>query len=401
MPHVTLKSIAHNTEIDEIAAKYQPKIDEALAELNKALKEKWKEWEVPHDAEKDWSKETKAAHKRFWNARRKKRQEIDESINRYAPQETLYDKPQIQRGVVRVSGPFTVEGIPAPTIQDPSEAPIPQFEVEEAQARISDKAGDYLSSMINLLKQQGGVIFPGGKKMNFTNLRAATTPGFIHAEAEASQNGSPLKVALSFGPKHGPITAYQVQEATRSAYMKAYNVLIFAGFSYDPEAQALIQKAPVEGVDIHFANVAPDVLVGDLLKTTRASQIFTVFGQPDVAVTPQKDDTYVVELRGVDIYDPIKGEVKSTSGENVAAWFLDTDYDGATFHISQAFFPGDAKAWKRLERALKAQIDEETFQQMRSTESFPFKAGEHKRIAAKVIDFRGNEVMRIEKLAGA
>ena len=398
VPHITLKSIAHNTEIDEIAAKYQPKIDDALAELNKALKKKWKEWEVPHDVDKDWAKETKAAHKRFWNARRKKRQEIDESINRYAPQETLYDRPQTKSGVVRVSGPFTVEGIPAPTIQDPSEAPIPQFEVEEAQARISDKAGDYLSSMINLLKQQGGVIFPGGKKMNFTNLRAATTPGFIHAEAETEQNGSTLKVALSFGPKHGPLTAYQVQEATRSAYMKAYNVLIFAGFSYDPEAQALIEETEVKELEVHFANIAPDVLVGDLLKTTRASQIFTVFGQPDVAVTPQKDDTYVVELRGVDIYDPIKGEVKSTSGENVAAWFLDSDYDGVTFHISQAFFPGDPKAWSKLQRALKAQIDEETFHKMRGTKSFPFQSGEHKRVAAKVIDFRGNEVMRIEKL---
>jgi len=145
------------------------------------------------------------------------------------------------------------------------------------------------------------------------------------------------------------------------------------------------------------------VLVGEesgepLLKANRASQIFTVFGQPDVEVKKQDDDTYVVELRGVDIYDPLTGEAHSARGEDVAAWFLDTDYDGMTFHICQAFFPGDPKAWDKLQRTLKAQIDPEAFEQMRSTASFPFKPGDHKRIAVKVIDFRGNEVVRVVSL---
>ena len=180
--------------------------------------------------------------------------------------------------------------------------------------------------------------------------------------------------------------------------MNGYPMLIFAGFSFDPEAQALIQKAPVADLQVHFANVAPDVLVGDLLKTTRASQIFTVFGQPDVRVEKQRDGTYTVELRGVDIYDPLTGEVHSTPGSDVAAWFLDTDYDGMTFHICQAFFPGDPDAWEKLQRALRAQIDPEAFEQMRGTVSFPFKPGEHERIAVKVIDFRGNEVVRVVPL---
>jgi len=160
----------------------------------------------------------------------------------------------------------------------------------------------------------------------------------------------------------------------------------------------------VAGLQVHFANVAPDVLVGDLLKTTRASQIFTVFGQPDVALTPVpspargRGELYTVELRGVDVYDPLTGEVHSTRGKDVAAWFLDTDYDGRTFHICQAFFPGDERAWDKLQRALKAQIDPEAFEQMRGTTSFHFEAGEHKRIAVKVIDFRGNEVVRVVAL---
>jgi adenine-specific DNA-methyltransferase len=146
--------------------------------------------------------------------------------------------------------------------------------------------------------------------------------------------------------------------------MNGDQLLLFAGFAFDPEAQALIRKVPIPGLQVHFANVAPDVLVGDLLKTTRASQIFTVFGQPDVRVEKQKDGTYHVELRSVDIYDPLTGEMHSTRGDDVAAWFPNTHYDGMTFHICQAFFAGDADAWDKLQRALKAQIDPEAFDRM-------------------------------------
>ncbi|NLG85200.1 MAG: site-specific DNA-methyltransferase, partial [Firmicutes bacterium] len=468
VPHITLESIAKNTEIDAIAAKYQPEIEAALAELNRALGKYWKEWEVPREVPhplwspaaqeayrrlweikkhnpltgqeevnrlleviyretghrwaglgevpdpvpaEDWPEVAKVTLQRFWEAKRKKRREIDESIQRNAPQETLYDRPKVKRGVVRVSGPFTVEAIPVPTVEDPGQLPIPQFEDVGAHpdapppARIADRGGDYLATMINLLKAQGSILFPGGKKMVLTNLRPLNL-GYLHAEAETGQNGATLRVAVSFGPQHGPVTAFQVQEAVPTAKMNGYQVLVFAGFSFDPEAQALIQKAPVQGLQVHFANISPDVLVGDLLKTTRASQIFTAFGQPDVSLTPcpspegRGEKTYVVELRGVDIYDPLTGEVYSTRGEDVAAWFLDTDYDGKTFHICQAFFPGDPDAWENLQRVLKAQIDPETFEQMRGTKSFPFKPGEHRRIAVKVIDFRGNEVVRVMKIVG-
>ncbi|WP_244363735.1 site-specific DNA-methyltransferase [Thermus brockianus] len=489
VPHITLESIAKNTEIDAIAAKYQPQIDQTLAELNAALKGKavkivvreggrtgqvvdfstpdsatftlpsgqvvkvneLLEWEVPrevphpvwpeeahevywklHQAKQNavaanlgeveewlhtlyrltghrwesltdvpdpmppqnWPEEAKAALRRFWELKRKKRQEIDESIQRNAPQETLYDRPKVVRGIVRVTGPFTVEAIPVPAVEDPAQTPIPPLEEEEARARVSDRGGDYLTTMIQLLKQQGSVLFPGGRRMELQNIRPLNL-GYLHAEAEATQNGNTLRVAISFGPQYGPVTAFQVQEAIPTAKINGYQLLLFAGFSFDTEAQALIQKVPVAGLEVQFVNVAPDVLVGDLLKTTRASQIFTVFGQPDVRVEKQKDGTYVVELRGVDIYDPLTGEVHSTRGENVAAWFLDTDYDGKTFHICQAFFPGDPDAWEKLQRALKAQIDPEVFEKMRGTVSFPFQPGEHNRIAVKVIDFRGNEVVRV------
>jgi adenine-specific DNA-methyltransferase len=449
VPHITLESIARNTEIDTIAAKYQPQIDQALADLNRVLGRNWKEWEVPREIPhplwpeearkaywrlielrkspkkeeaarlletiykqtghrwelekipepippENWPEDAKEAFHRFWMLKRKKRREIDESIQRNAPQEVLYDRPKIVNGVIRVSGPFTVEAIPLPAVEDP-QALRTKTEVEEAQIRVNDLGGDYITTMINLLKQQGGIIFPGGKKLELKNIRTAQL-GYIHAEAEANQNGDTMRVAISFGPKHGPLVAHQVLEAIPVAKANGYNILIFAGFAFDPEAQSLIQRVPVKGLQVQFANISPDVLVGDLLKTTRASQIFSVFGQPDIKVEKQTDNMYIVKLLGVDIYDPLTGEVQSTSGENVAAWFLDTDYDGRTFHICQAFFPGDPNAWEKLQRALKAYIDPKIFEKMKGTTSLPFKAGEHMRVAVKVIDFRGNEVIRVSNL---
>jgi len=458
VPHITLESIAKNTEIDAIAAMYQPEIDQALADLNRALGRDWKEWEVPRevphpvwpeearaaywrlrdlrnsldpnsldpeDREEakrlleliyrqtghrwtlneipdpvppaEWPSEAKEALSRFWELKRKKRQEIEASIQRNAPPDVLYDRPRIVRGVVRVSGPFTVEAITVPAVEDSAQASIPPFEAGEASARASDRAGDYIATMIHLFQQQGGVLFPGGKELELTNIRPLNL-GYLHAEAEAKQNGNPLCVAISFGPQYGPVTPKQVEEAVPVAKLNGYQILIFAGFAFDPETQALIQKGLVTGIQVHFAHIAPDVLVGDLLKTTRASQIFTVFGQPDVQLEKQEDGTYVVKLRGVDIYDPITGEVRSARGEDVAAWFLDTDYDGKTFHICQAFFPGDRDAWEKLQRALRAWIDPEVFERMCGTVSFPFQPGEHHRIAVKVIDFRGNEVVRVINL---
>lgn len=404
MPHPVWPEKAKEAywRLQEIRSSLKPEEREEAKRLLDVIYQetghRWELGEVPEPVPaEDWPESAKAALRRFWELKRKKRQEIDESIKRNARQEVLYDRPKVVKGVVRVSGPFTVEAIPVPVVEDPTQVPIPQFEEQEAQSRVSDRGGDYLTTMINLLKQQGSILFPGGKRMELKNLRLLNL-GYLHAEAETQQNGKTLRVAISFGPQHGPVIAHQVQEAIPTARMNGYDILIFAGFAFDPEAQALIQKVPVPGLQVHLANIAPDVLVGDLLKTTRASQIFTVFGQPDVAVHAQGDGTFIVELRGVDIYDPVTGEVHSASGKDVAAWFLDTDYDGKTFHICQAFFPGDPDAWEKLQRALKAYIDPEAFEKMRGTVSFPFKPGEHNRIAVKVIDFRGNEVVRVVPL---
>jgi adenine-specific DNA-methyltransferase len=307
---------------------------------------------------------------------------------------------------VRVSGPFTVEAIPVPAMESPNDSPIPQLESDARQddlarrgrgeGRIANPAADHLATMIELLRK-AGVVFSGGKKLALENLRPVSL-GWLHAEGEAKQNGKPLRVDVSFGPRHGPITAIQTNEAAQTASVNGYDALILAGFAIDPEAQAFIQKNPLRSLTIHFANVNPDVLVGDLLKTSRASQLFTVFGSPDVKLEKQRDGSYVVHLLGVDIYDPNTGELQQSRGGDVAAWFLDQDYDGYTFCISQAFFPSDSGAWERLERALKGSLDPEKFEALRGTVSLPFQPGKQKRVAVKVIDMRGNEVIRILSL---
>ena len=315
--------------------------------------------------------------------------------------ETLYDKPIVDHDKIRVSGPFTVEAIPVPSIEDPSlVSMIPrESSTEELPPTVAE---DHVSRML-VLVQKNGITFSQGKQMTLENVRPVLSAGFLHAEAQARRNEDVSRVALSFGPRYGPVTAKQVEEGVRSAYMMGFNEVVFAGFTFDPEALATIQKNPHPNLQVHMANVCPDVEMGDLLKSAKGSQLFTVFGQPDVGIKRSGED-YIVELLGVDIYDPTKGEVHPSRPEDVVAWFLDQNYNGYTFCITQAFFPKEAtnrNPWDKLENALHGSISKEKMEKLRGTSSLPFKAGDQKRIAVKVIDQRGNEVIVVKKLEEA
>ena len=313
--------------------------------------------------------------------------------------ETLCDRPIIDSEITRISGPFTVEAIPVPAIEDSSLSSSGPTEKVSLPANV---ASDYVNTVIGLVSKDG-ITFPGGKYMELANVRPIDSAGFLHAEAQVKQNGDFARVALSFGPRYGPVTARQVEEAVRSAYMMGFDVIVFAGFSFDPEASATIQKNPHPNLLIHMANIRPDVEMSDLLKSPKGSQLFTVFGQPDVRIK-NKEGEFTVELLGVDIYDPVKGEVHPSRPQDVAAWFLDQNYDGYTFCITQAFFPKEAtnrNPWDKLENALHAVISKEKMEKLRGTVSLSFKAGDQKRIAVKVIDQRGNEVIVVKKLEEA
>jgi adenine-specific DNA-methyltransferase len=190
-----------------------------------------------------------------------------------------------------------------------------------------------------------------------------------------------------------------VEDGIRIAVRRGFDDLVFAAFSFDGAAQAAVQEDPDPKLRIHMAQIRPDVNMGDLLKTTVSSQLFTVSGSPRTKVEKQDDGQFIVTMQGVDIYDPVANVVRSTGAEKVAAWFLDSDYDGRCFCVCQAFFP-DKSAWEKLGKALGGALDEDAFARLSGTVSLPFPAGKHQRIAVKVIDPRGNEVLRIHKLGG-
>lgn len=441
--HITLKSIAQNQNLDPVFCKHDQLLDAALAICNKAIAQvsdttrdrcrqklfekqaregkrsitdadrrrwdlpkkgqKWEHWEVPFDTDLDWPKSLQDAVTDYRKAWRAKMDEVNASIAQNAEQEELVDQPEIIKGIVRVSGPFTVEGV-RPEELSLGEGGLFDGTANEWEESARDEVQNvhaYLSRMVELLKKDG-VTFPNNKHLKFGCLEAlyeAKTGTVLHAEGnwEGTDEREPNKVAIGFGPQYGPVTAEQVEELIRAS--KRYDELVIAGFSFDSEASGVIQEAAHPKLMIHMAHIRPDVSPGmdGLLKDTPNSQLFTVFGQPEIKVKKHGKEEAQVELLGVDIFDPLKGEVRSTGADKVAAWFLDADYDGRCFCITQAFFP-DQEAWVKIAKALGSQADDEAFEAFKGTESLPFKPGKHRRIAVKVIDPRGNEVMAIEKL---
>ena len=332
----------------------------------------------------------------------KSREQIERIIAEGADQETLYDQPEVVRNVTRVSGPFSVEAIPAPILSpdspiigEPESLPVDDDEGDGRAAAVLN-AGAYTDNLISLLRQDG-ITFPGGKKLMIPDL-VSRAGQFLHAEGHAGVNGGEQFVAVSFGPQYGPVTVQQVEQAMRQANRAGFDLLVFCGFAFEAAATAAIDEPAEREVKVLWSHMNPDLIMRDehgnsLLKTTASSQLFTAFGEPDADLSPA-DDGWTVTINGVDIYDPVTGVVASAPIEKVAAWFLDTDYDGRTFCICQAFFP-QTTAWDKLARALKGTVDLEKLEKYKGHVSLPFSPGKYRAVAVKVIDLRGNEVMRV------
>lgn len=386
----------------------------------------WEHWQVPFDIDADWPQALQDAVTAYRKAWRGKMDEVNACIAANAEQEELVDQPEIVRGVTRVSGPFTVEAVQPPemSLSDPKViadenaaefggAPeelesFPPFEMRMVESRLDQEEQNleaYLDQMRRYLFMDG-VRFPNNKQMKFHRLEAVLDGSTIHAEGRwANGDADPdpegrANVAVVFGPQYGPITAKQVEEAIRVANRRGYDHLVVAGFSFDGAATAVISEAGHPKLKIHQAHIRPDVNPGmeGLLKEQPGSQLFSVFGLPRTSVEgPNAEGEYVVEMEGVDIYDPLRNQTLPTNADKVAAWFLDGDYDGRCFCITQAFFP-DKSAWEKLSKALTGVVDPTRFEALSGTRSLPFPAGKHKCVAVKVIDPRGNEVMTVNKL---
>lgn len=320
--------------------------------------------------------------------------------------EVLVDRPEVVKDVVRVAGPFVVEATiaPAQTIDETApatEAGDPPM-VQEALATYGD-AATHIERMTQVLRQSKTLRLPGNRELVLEQIRRNGDGDILHAEA-ADADGK--RIAIVFGPESGAVSADMVFDAAREAHFLRYDHLYFFAFAIQAKARELIEERNKDGnpkLRIHctYVAVTPDVAMSDLLKTTRASEIFSVTGLPDARIKKLKDKSaageplYQVEVRGLDIFNPADMEQESVDGENLPCWMLDTDYDpSGSFHATQVFFP-KTSAWDNLQKSLKATFDESVWSHLAGTSSEPFVLGERRRVAVKVIDERGNELMRV------
>jgi len=342
--------------------------------------------------------------------------------NELADEEILVDRPEEDSKITRVTGPFCVEAtMPAPADLVGLEA---HSDSGDVRAGDEEQPESFVDRIIEILRRSPLLRLTGNRSVELTNIRkpakslslnaeamvAATAEGQDATLSDAAQEAmeqsgdllagiSKKPVAFVFGPENGAVSEKLVYEAAREAHSKKYTHLYVIGFAIGPNARQLVEQCEqVMEIRATYVQVTPDVLMGDLLKNMRSSQIFSVCGLPEVELRKRADNKYEVELLGLDVFDPATNESDHKSGDNVPAWFLDTDYNGLCFHVSQAFFPRTG-AWDALKKALKADYEETVWNHLAGTVSAPFEPNGHGEIAVKVIDDRGNELMVTRKLA--
>jgi adenine-specific DNA-methyltransferase len=309
-------------------------------------------------------------------------------------QEVLVDRPEVDKKIVRVSGPFVVEAI-IPTPMD-----IDSDGVEDRGT--GEQYGSFVERMLEVLRHSPVLEVGGGRKVNLKNVRPPAKTLSLSAEAMVA-NGEDKPVAIVFGPENGAVSERLVHEAAKEANLKSYAHLYVIGFAIQPNARNLIDNCEaVAGIAATYVQATPDLTMGDLLKNMRSSQIFSVCGLPEIEVRSKagKDGKqHQVELLGLDVFDPVTMEVVHHKGDDVPAWFLDTDYNDLCFHVCQAFFPRTG-AWENLKKALRSTHNEAVWDHLAGATSAPFEPGEHRQVAVKVIDDRGNELVVVKKLEG-
>lgn len=400
VPHITLGAIANNPEIDTIHAKWQLQLEPICTELNQSLKKSWEEWEIPREAEAKWSDKAKELLVKWWQLRQQRQKEIDESIARNADTELLYDQPYEDNKRIRVTGPFTVESLsPHRILSTDEERPTSE------QEGITQASDQFEVRIIENLKKAGIQNTFKNERLKFENLEYLESHAgtYIHAVGEYAESDETIKrVAVHIGPEYGTVGVDDIKEAAKEAVKGlGYEVLIICGFAFDPNIN---QEAKRYGkLQVLITRMNPDLLLGDeLLKKTGAANLFMVFGEPDIELKREKEQL-IVTLKGLDIYDPTTGEIRSSSPDDIACWFIDTDYNEESFFVRHAYFTGANQPYDKLKRALKAEIDEDAWSQLYSTTSRPFdppkgKSGKPGKIAIKVINHYGDEVLKVYEI---
>lgn len=443
VPHITLKSIANNAEIDVIWDKFQPRLEELRGALNKQLGTTFEEWEIPRQPGAPWSdkntklhtavlsadsdKKQQAAlaklntalkrkytfadlpkepfdlwgdekatelHQQWWELRIARQQEIDASIAAKADQEYLYDKPYEDKKKVRVAGPFTVESLSPHRV-------LGLDENDELIDPMADKGDEYSDVqdfthiILENLRVAGVQQAHKEDKIRFSSI--TPWPGhFICAEGRYlegdEESGIERRAGIFIGPEFGTVSRQDLVAATREAGDADFDVLIACAFSYEGHASDLNKLGRI---NVLKARMNADLHMADELKNTDKANLFVIFGEPDIEILPTDDDQIQVRINGVDVFHPNTGEVRSDNADGIACWFVDTDYNEESFFVRQAYFLGANDPYKALKNILKAEVNEEAWESLNSDTSRPFEKPSSGRIAVKVINHLGDEVMKV------
>ena len=393
-PHITLKSIANNADVDVLWDEAQQALEPLRTCLNEALRTTWEEWQVPREPDPKWSAEITKIHTAWWEARIERQKRIDASIARRADIEYLYDRPYEDKSRVRVSGPFTVESLSPHRVVPADEDEL--FVQPSAPGRRREAAMppvDFAAMVLEHLRTAGVHQTHKADSIHFTSLQP--WPGeYIGAEGRFLEGATERRAGILIGPEFGTLSRMDLVTAAREASEARFDVLIACAFNYDAHASELTKLGPLP---ILKARMNPDLHMADDLKNTGKGNLFVVFGEPDLIVEPVPDQPDHVRIRiiGVDVFDPQTGHIRSGDTKSIAAWFIDTDYNVESFFVRHAYFLGANDPYKSLKAALRAEIDEEAWATLYRDVSRPFRRPETGRIAVKVINHVGDEVMKV------
>ena len=397
VPHITLKSIANNTEIDVIWEKFQETLEPLREQLNCALgqeKQPWKEWEIPREADGGWSEEAKKLHAEWWEQRIARQKEIDTSIAAKADFEYLYDKPYEDKKKVRVAGPFTVESLSPHRVLSVDEDDELIDGVAEPEAGYGE-GPDFAGMILENLKTAGVQQAHKEDKITFTAI--TPWPGdlicaegrYLEGDQEA---GTEKRAAIFIGPEFGTVSRPDLVQAAREAGDADFDALITCAFNYDARSSEFDKLGRIP---VLKARMNADLHMADDLKNTGKGNLFVIFGEPDIDILDAENGQVRVKINGVDVFHPNTGEIRSDSADGIACWFIDTDYNEESFFVRHAYFLGANDPYKALRTTLKAEINADAWATLNSDTSRPFDKPMSGRIAVKVINHLGDEVMKV------
>ena len=412
VPHITLRAIANNAEIDVIWEQYERQLAPLREQLSAASGSRppaergdhrgaeqqgpLEEWEIPRERPDDWPAETEPLLADFWRLRIARQREIDASIAAKADYEYLYDQPYEDKKTVRVAGPFTVESI----------SPHRTLAVDAEGEFIAEVPGgygqgqDFATVIIDNLKTAGVQQAHKEDRIEFTSL--TPWPGYlVCAEGRVSGQESEAderRAAVFIGPEFGTVSRPDLVEAAREAAEAGFDLLIACAFNYDAHSTEFERLGRIPVLKARMNN---DLHMANDLKNTGHGNLFVVFGEPDIAILDAEDGQVQVKVNGVDVFHPNTGEVRSDGPEGIACWFIDTDYNEESFFVRQAYFLGASDPYKSLKTTLKGEINAAAWATLHSDTSRPFPRPESGRIAVKVINHLGDEVMKVFRVASS